>query len=126
MNRMNPKRLAVFVSVFAAIAIAICAVQSAKEQQQRALQIRPTNPQPPATFTKDILMVTDTTNVPALFGYHLNVNWDAPIHVVTNGLQVTATTPGHTEYGVGHGMMFQRNDGYYGSAILHCTYTELK
>jgi isoaspartyl peptidase/L-asparaginase-like protein (Ntn-hydrolase superfamily) len=37
MNRMNPKRLAVFVSVFAVVAIAICAVQSAKKQQ-RALE----------------------------------------------------------------------------------------
>ena len=122
MNRMNPKRLAVFVSVFAAIAIAICAVQSAKEQQQRALQIRPTNPQPPATFTKDILMVTDTTNVPALFGYHLDVNWDGPVHVVTNSLQVTASSPGHTEYGVGHGMTFQRNQGYRDQVVLYCEY----
>lgn len=34
MNRMNPKRLAVFFLVFATIAIAICALQSAKEQQR--------------------------------------------------------------------------------------------
>jgi hypothetical protein len=34
MNRMNPKRLAVFFSVFAAIAIVISALQGAKEQQR--------------------------------------------------------------------------------------------
>ncbi len=48
MNRMNPKRLAVFVSVFAAIAVVISAMQGAKEQQrvvavaqqQRAVQVQ--------------------------------------------------------------------------------------
>ena len=48
MNRMNPNRVAVFFSVFAAIAIVISALQSANEQQravaiaqqQRAMQIQ--------------------------------------------------------------------------------------
>jgi hypothetical protein len=71
-------------------------------------------------------MVTETTNIPVGFGYHLNVDWDAPIHIVTNGMQITGTSLGHTEYGVGHGMTFQRDDDYYGTAILHCTYTEIR
>ena len=93
-----------------------------------APQIQPANPQPPRTYTRDIVMMTETTNVAIPFGYHLDVNWGyAPIHVVTNDLQVTATSPGHTEYGIGQGFMFKFDSGYEVSPVkLHCTYTELR
>lgn len=82
----------------------------------------------PRVYTNDIVMTTETTNVSTPFGYHLNVNWGyAPIHVVQGDLQVTGTSPGHTEYSIGQGLTFEFNQGYRVVPVkLHCTYTELK
>ncbi len=84
---------------------------------------------PPMVYTQDVVMVTESTNLSAPFGYHLEVNWGyAPIHVVTNATtEVTERSLGHTEYGIGEGLTFEFNPNYEPQpTTLHCTYTEIK